>query len=145
MNPTIFTAVLSAASAIAVASLTYWLTKRREREVDWRRFKLEHYRAYITALSGVTQTTNSPENQRRYADAVNNLALVAPPDALRALYALQDELRADNPHASQETHDAKLSGLLRAIRRDVQPSTPADEGLVFRIFDPAPRKTPPRG
>ena len=138
MDASVVTAVASAASALAVAAATYGLTKRRERDAEWRRFKLDHYREYVAALSGVTQAVPSPEAQRRYADALNTLALVAPPDVLRALYAYQDAAYWGNPHRSAEELDARLSAALGAIRRDVQPSVPDDARVVFRLFDVPP-------
>ncbi len=121
-----FVAIISAATAIAVAALTYIFAKRRERESDWRRLKLDHYKEFVAALSGVVGERSTPANQGRYADAVNAMTLVAPPSALRALYAFQDEVRFSNPTKSAQGHDEKLSALLREIRRDIHPTQPDD-------------------
>jgi hypothetical protein len=50
MNASVLTAIISGATAIVVAALSYSLTKRREREAEWRKVKLEHYREYIGGL-----------------------------------------------------------------------------------------------
>jgi len=135
MDGALLTAIFSAASALAVAALTYALTKRREREAEWRRFKLKHYRAYVAALSGITERNITSGARRLYADAANNLALVAPPDVLRALHDLQDAISAGTIARDQ---DRLLSALYRAIRRDVHPSRPKDADLTFRLFAPPP-------
>lgn len=137
MDNAILVAILSGASALAAAALTYGLNKRRERETEWRRFKLEHYREYVGALSGITQHTITPDKRRRYADAANNLSLVAPPDVLRALFTLQDAITGGTIGQSQ---DRLLSELYRVIRRDVHPSKPQDASLTFRLFAPPPEE-----
>jgi putative exporter of polyketide antibiotics len=50
MEASLLAALISASSAIIVAGVSYYLTKRREREVEWRKLKLEHYQKYIAAL-----------------------------------------------------------------------------------------------
>jgi hypothetical protein len=49
MDATIFVSVISATAAVAVAALSYAF-KRREREAEWRKLKLEHYKEYISVL-----------------------------------------------------------------------------------------------
>jgi len=56
MNVALLTATTSVIGALAVASLTYIFTRRREHEADWRKMKLDHYREYIAALSGVVHS-----------------------------------------------------------------------------------------
>ena len=51
MNPIILVASIPAAAA--VAALSYLLNKRRERESEWQKLKLDHYKEYVLALSGV--------------------------------------------------------------------------------------------
>lgn len=147
MDATILVAVISAAAALAVASLSYAFNKRREREGEWRKLKLEHYKEYVTALSGVVGQRSTAESQARYSDAVNFMTLVAPPTVLRALYGFQDEIRVSNETKSQQKHDETLAALLRAIRRDVHPKAPHDQGVVFRLMDApgATSQTSPRG
>jgi hypothetical protein len=147
MNATILVAVISGAAALAVAALSYAFNKRREREADWRKLKLDHYKEYVTALSGVVGERSTAQSQARYSDAVNLMTLVAPPVVLEALYEFQDEIRVSNPNKSQKRHDETLAALLREIRRDVHPIPPHDDDLVFRLMDaPGPEsKTGPRG
>ena len=139
MEIPLITALVSAVSALIVAGvgagLTYVFTKRREQEIEWRKLKLEHYRAYLTALSGVVSSRSTSENQISYADAVNTLQLVAPETVVAALYNYQDAIRFNNTAASVDSHNAALTDLLKMMRTDVHPSL-ADKGnLQFRLFD----------
>lgn len=130
------TALLTAATAITVASLTYHFGKRREREAEWRRLKLDHYKEFVSALSGAAgERAATPANQVRMSDAFNAMILVAPPGVLRALYAFHDEIRITNPSRSIQRHDETLNMLMTAIRRDVHPTPPDDAGIAFRLLD----------
>lgn len=118
--------------------MSYLFNKRREREAEWRRLKLDHYKEYVTALSGVVGHRSTDVSQTRYSDAVNLMTLVAPPPVLKALYEFQDEIRISNTTKSAQRHDATLAALLRSIRTDVHPVKPNDEGIVFRLMDAPP-------
>ncbi|MDB4876962.1 MAG: exported protein of unknown function [Gemmatimonadetes bacterium] len=144
MSITLVASLISAATALFVAAMTYTLSKRREREADWRKIKLEQYREFILALSGVTGRRATDVDQLRYSDSVNTLSLVAPAPVLEALYAFQDEIGARNTNKSQQAHDAALTRLLMEIRRDIHPATKADASFQFRLYDaPSPRVTGP--
>ncbi|AIO70264.1 hypothetical protein [Burkholderia oklahomensis] len=110
------------------------LTKKREHDADWRKSKLEHYREYMAALSGIVEGRNiEAAAHERYADAVNALMLVASARVLKALGALLVE--TSSPQRSREVHDRLLDDLLRAMRDDVQPSGRDDSGLLpFRLI-----------
>ncbi|MBF3898327.1 hypothetical protein ACGYV8_25785 [Burkholderia pseudomallei] len=110
------------------------LTKRREHDADWRKSKLEHYREYMAALSGIVEGRNiEAAAHERYADAVNALMLVASERVLKALNALLVE--TSSAHRSREAHDRHLDNLLRAMRDDVQPRGGGDSDLPpFRLI-----------
>ena len=141
-----FSAAISGAVAIVVAAMTagstYLLTKKREREADWRKMKLDIYRAYVIALSGTVKHNRTIEDQAKYSDAANSLVLVASPAILRALYIFQDAV-ADKSDC--------LDNLLNALRHDVDPSRRGKDGdLSFRLLSPLPNHTsgnadPPEG
>jgi hypothetical protein len=135
MEGSVVVAIISAGAALAVATVSYTLNKQREREAEWRKVKLEHYREYMAALSAVVGHRSNDKAQTRYSDAVNTMGLVAPPPVLRALYAFQEEVSFNNPSHSKDSHDQRLSDLLREIRRDVHPKRPDDAGIVFRLMD----------
>jgi hypothetical protein len=129
------TAIVTAATAISVAALSYLFAKRRERDAEWRKLKLDHYKEFVSALSGVVGERSNAATQARFSDAINAMVLVAPPPVLRALYAFHDEVRVGNKSRSQDGHDRTLKALLEDIRRDVHPSTPDDSGITFRLLD----------
>ena len=138
MNPAVLVAIISASAALAVAALSYPLAKRRERESSWRKLKLDHYKEFVSALSGVVGRRSSTDSQARYSDAVNMMTLVAPPPVLHALYQFQDEIRVSNSNKSQARHDQSLTTLLVQIRRDVHPIIPEDNDVPFRLMDAPP-------
>ena len=74
-------ALASAVTAILAVIVTYILTKRREHEADWRKLKFAQYQEFVLALSGIVDERATSVSQARYSDAVNSMALVAPPAA----------------------------------------------------------------
>jgi protein required for attachment to host cells len=131
-------AAISGAGAVTVAAvtagLTYLFTKHREREADWRKMKLDLYKEYVAALSGIVEGRDTPEGHIRYADAVNSLTLVASPQVLKALYAYLDYTISRNTDKSRESHDEFLTGLVKTLRRDVYPSDRyARDPFQFRL------------
>ena len=52
MNTLALVEVIASATAVIVAALSYFLTKMKEREADWRKWKYEQYKAFLAALSG---------------------------------------------------------------------------------------------
>jgi hypothetical protein len=126
--------------SIVVAVVTYLLTKRKERKADWRKSKLDLYRAYVLALSGVVQWNKTSEDQAKYAEAVNGLTLVASPLVLQALYAFQDTVSGATKSHDETTLDKRLNDLLKALRQDIYPtSNGRDKLLFFRFMAPPPR------
>jgi hypothetical protein len=130
MDTPILVAVTSAAASIAAAAITFFLTKRKEREAEWRKQKLEHYREFLDALSGTVGTDSTPEGQRRWARATNTIGLVASQTVLLALRRFQDAIARSNPDPSQEAHDRALNQLMLAIRMDLD-ITPTDDPATF--------------
>lgn len=130
MDTPILVAVISAAASLAVAAITFSLTKRKERDAEWRKQKLEHYREFLDALSGVVGSDATPEGQRRWARATNTIGLVASQQVLLALRLFQDVTAKSNPNPSSEAHDRVLNKLMLAIRTDLE-VTPADDPATF--------------
>jgi hypothetical protein len=129
------TAGVSAFTALATVLVTSALNKRREHEADWRKLKLAQYQEYVAALSGVVAGRVTHEAQRRYADAVNSMALVASVTVLKALRAFQAEITYMNQERSETAHDRLLDELFRAMRRDVQPPSGRDNpSAPFRLL-----------
>jgi hypothetical protein len=127
-------ACVTALAAILSVVATYYLAKRRELEAEWRKLRLERYQDFLKSFSTVIRSGASQEDRARYADAVNNLTLVAPSSVLRALYAFQDavgQLSGDTPQAEAE---AAASGLVHAMRIDVRPGFAGQENQMRLRF-----------
>lgn len=131
-NP-IATAVIAVFGGVIAAAASYWFTKEREREADWRKEKLSHYKAFVESLSGVIDGESTAEGQQAFARAANNLLLVAPQAVISVLDEFKLEIRVSNPNKSLERHDRLLSALLLAIRKDLGIS-PSDEPESFKAL-----------
>ncbi len=135
MSISIIAAILTAVTSVFVAALTFWLTKYKEREVDIRKQKLEHYRDLVSSFSGIVGTDSTPEGQKHFAHASNNLSLIASQEVLIALQAFQHEIRKSNPKPSVERHDILLKKLMLAIRNDLGLAKKDDpEKLSFHLW-----------
>lgn len=137
------TAGISAVTAILTILITSALTRRREHEADWRKLKLAQYQEYVLALSGVVRERATANAQRRYADAVNSMALIAPITVLSALKAFQREISYKNENRTDAEHDRLLAILIRAIRADVHPDRPYDDSIYeFHLLGLPPDTKP---
>ena len=124
------TALISAAAAIVVAALTSFLTKKKEREAAWRAKKLEYYEAFFRAVSGIVGGVAPPEAKIDFANAVNNLHLIASQNVVDALHEFCDETAETNAaNFNLERHNNNWSKLVWHIRSDLgdAPKRPADE------------------
>lgn len=131
MNTAVFVAVISATASIFVAAMSFLFTKHREREADWRRDKLQHYRELMIAVSGIVKEHSSPANQRRFADACNVVGLVASQEVVKSLQDFQEIIKASRPCPTVEEHDKALTSLVLSLRRDLRLS-PKDDIRTFR-------------
>jgi hypothetical protein len=143
MNAATYSAVIAGIVAIIVAtlgpSLTHHFGKRREREADWRKVKLDLYKTYVVALSGVVRHNRTAEDQAKYADAINGLTLVASPVVLETLYRFQDSVSDESEAVSTADLDARLNALLTALRADIYSEGLGRHGaLTFRLMSPPP-------
>ncbi|MES2074188.1 MAG: hypothetical protein V4462_01080 [Pseudomonadota bacterium] len=104
-----------AAIAALTAILTYATTKKRERAAEIRKEKLEHYKDFMSSLSGIISGEAIDEGQRAFSRACNRLNLVAPHAAIVALQRFQDEIRQSNANPTRAKHDELMSGLIHAM------------------------------
>jgi len=132
MASEIATALITASGAIALAGASYWFTKKREREAELRKEKLEHYKEFAASLSGIISGEGTPEGQRAFARACNKLNLVAPQPVLAALQEFQQEIKTSNPGRSDEKHNELISKLFLEIRKDLNVS-PEDSPQTFKV------------
>jgi uncharacterized membrane protein YbjE (DUF340 family) len=133
-----------AAVAALTAILTYATTKNREREAEIRKEKLEHYKAFMTSLSGVISGESTDESQREFSRACNKLNLVAPHYVIVALQKFQNEIKQSNTNATREMHDELMSDLIHAMRRDLGlNSKDESNSLVFGLWAAGVPSNPP--
>ena len=119
MDTPLTVAIISAAAAIVVPAISFYLTKSKERQADWQRYKFDLYKEFVQSLSGIVGTDSSPEGNRRFALACNTLHLIGSTGVLEALHHFQDEIRVSNPSRDDDRHDALLSRLEWEIREDL--------------------------
>jgi len=115
-----------------MAGATYWFTKKREREAEIRKEKLEHYKEFVASLSGIISGESSNESQRAFSLACNKLNLVAPQVVLEALQVFQSEIKTANTNQSNERHDRLMSKLFLEMRKDLG-IKPSDSSSTFRV------------
>lgn len=130
MPSEILTALITASGAVALAGVSYWFTKKKEREAELRKEKLEHYKEFAAALSGALQIGGSKSGRTDFAKACNKLNLIAPQAVLDAYREFQD--RPKGTDVSPEEHDKLISKVFYEIRKDLAIS-PKDEETTFQI------------
>ena len=137
MGVSLIIVAISSFTAIAVAAITYYTTKQREREAEWRKEKLAHYKDYFTALSGTIGSDVSYEERERYAIAFNTVGLFASQEVIKCLHAYQEITRLPLAQVPQEEHDKRLTKLVLAVRRDLKLRPNDDVGTFsFQMIAP---------
>lgn len=131
MTANVLTSLIGFFGGLAIVVFTYWSTKRREREAEWRKEKLAYYKAFVESMSGVVEGDDDPEGHKAYAKTTNNLLLFAPQSVIEALNAFRSETAVSNVNRSQDNHDKLLATLLLAIRQDIGVH-PADHPETFK-------------
>ena len=69
MDTPLTVAIISAAAAIVVPAISFYLTKSKERQADWQRYKFDLYKELVQSLSGDCGNGLKPEGNRRFASA----------------------------------------------------------------------------
>ena len=129
---TVLAAFIPIVGSVIVAALTYLFAKKKEREAEIRREKLEHDKAFAVSLSGVLAGESTDEGQISFATASNNLDLIASQEVLQKLQAFQAEIKITNPSPERGKHDKLMSELFLAMRKDLNVS-PEDDPATFTV------------
>ena len=141
MSTNVIIVAISSVTAILVAALggalTYYTTKQREREAEWRREKLAHYKEYFAALAQTIGQNVSDEARARYRVAFNTVGLFASQDVIKRLHDYQDVTRLPYDEVDQAEHDRRLTNLVLAVRRDLK-LRPDDDPATFSFQMIAP-------
>src|ERR1700733_2187553 len=125
MDTSVVVSVIAAASGVTVTGASYYLTKKKEREADWRKYKFEQYKEFMVSISGIVAGDSTPEGNRLFAKACNTLHLIGSKGVLDTLHAYQGEAKSSNPNHSPEKEAALLSKLVWEVRKDIEiPGTP---------------------
>jgi hypothetical protein len=134
MQTSVLLEVIASAGAVVVAALSYLFTKMKEREADWRKWKYEQYKEFITALSENVGPNPHLESHRNFLRACNTLNLIGSREVLLSLQSLIASMNADNP---REENNARISRLIWEIRKDVRiPGNPRAEDFSARLWFP---------
>ncbi len=126
-------ALVGALGSTIVAALSYLFTKRQQLTAHWRDAKLAHYRALLQSISDLAVDNADIEAHRRFASAVNTVALVGPQVVVDSVLAFHQGVRRTNPDWSLDLHDALLTRLVLEIRRDLG-MRPRDDVKTFRYW-----------
>ena len=119
MTKEVLVAIITVSGSVIVAAVSYFLTKRHQREAEWRDSKLTHYKNLLSSISELAMDNNDIDAHRAFANAMNTLALVAPQEVVEASLAFFDVVNISSKDKSKETHDLSLARLLLAIRNDI--------------------------
>lgn len=130
---------ISSLTAIIIAALTYYTTKQREREAEWRKEILAHYKDYFAALAETIGPDVSHEARARYCVAFNTVGLFASQDVIKRLHAYQEITRLPYAEVSRDEHDRCLTDLVLAVRRDLK-LRPEDDASTFSFHMIAPHR-----
>lgn len=87
MDTPVTVATISAAAAIVCFSHQFYLTKSKERQADWQRYKFELYKELVQSFSGIVGADSTPEGNRRFASVCNTLHLIGSKGVLNALHS----------------------------------------------------------
>jgi hypothetical protein len=125
----IATALIAAAGGLIVAGASYWFTKKRERDAELRKEKLNHYKELVASMGRIIANESTSDDQREFARASNNLSLVASQSVLAAFREFRLAIGANSVPQTQDRHDTLLTQLLREIRKDLA-VTPRDDSRL---------------
>lgn len=137
MGTNVLIVAISSVTAIAVAAFTYYTTKQREREAEWRREKLSHYKDYFAALAETIGENVTDDARVRYCVAFNTVGLFASQDVISCLHAFQEITRMPYDQIDKAEDDRRLTDLVLAVRRDLK-LRPEDDPVTFSFHMIAP-------
>jgi len=127
----VLVSIITVAGSIFVAAISYFLTKRQQREALWRDSKLNHYKFLLQSISDLAVDNTDIKAHQNFALAMNTLALVAPQKVVATMLAFHDGVKQSNKERSIELHDKLLAQLLLEIRIDMK-IKPKDDPKKFK-------------
>jgi PBP1b-binding outer membrane lipoprotein LpoB len=140
MDTNILIAIISTAGSIVLASLSYYLTKRRQTKTEWQHQKMTHYKDLLSAISDLVTDVNKNDANKRFALATNTICLVASQNVVTALMEFHDEVKTSNKNRTSEKENLLLRQLLLVIRKDIGLSKADDENsFIFHLVGSVPK------
>ena len=130
MSSEIFVSMISVSGSILLATISYYFTKRQQREAAWRELKMNHYKELLLSISDIAVDNNDVDAHQRFAKAMNTLALIAPQSVVDAMLSFHDGVKVSSGNRSEELHDELLAKLLLSIREDIR-IRPKDDPTDF--------------
>jgi hypothetical protein len=140
--------LVTTAVAIGGWFIGHALTRSRERQAEWRKEKLIHYKDYFAALAGVVGSHSSDEARKRYAIAFDTVGLFASQEVIECLHAYQEITRLGADQVLQAEHDRRLTRLVLAMRRDLGLKPRDDVGTFSFLLisaQPSEQRPNPQG
>lgn len=137
----VLVAIITVSGSVIIAAISYFFTKRQQREAEWRDSKLNHYKVLLSSISDLAVDNQDVEAHHRFALAMNTLALVAPQNVVEAMLAFHDGVKMSSEDRNPARHDQLLGQLLLSIRKDLG-MKPKDDPLTFQyhLVGAPPRK-----
>lgn len=124
------TAIITASASILVAALSFYWTKKKEMEADWRKKKLEMYDQLFSALAGIVDGNVTQESRVEFAKATNTIGLIASVDVINAMEQLRFATKPEN----RGMHDEALTKFVIAVRKDLGLPLITDNTFVYRLW-----------
>lgn len=105
--------------AIVSATLGYLVSNIREKQTNWRNLKIELYKEFIGAHSGMAAGDATDHDRLEFSWACNKIALVANKDVLNFLNAYLKEISISNRDRRTEKEIELRKRLIWEMRRDL--------------------------
>ncbi len=125
MDAQFITITITALVGILGSFITYYLTKKQQRESEERKIKQEYYRLYIKSMSDVAIDNNDDDAQKRLSESFNSLIVIAAPSVVQELMKFHNFIRQSNTEIPRESkewsikHDELLRTVVKTIREDI--------------------------
>lgn len=126
-----------------VTAVSFYLTKKKEREAHWRKYKYEQYKEFMVTISVIGASYATSESHRAFAKSCNILHLIGSRGVLDVLHAFQNEIKSSNPSHSAAEQSALLSKLVWEVRKDIEiPGTTQATDFTVKLwgYDTSPKK-----
>ena len=120
MDTAIICALIGTMSAIIVAIITSYYSKKRELQFEERKLKQKYYIDYILALSENMNNLDDETYTIKENNSFNLIVLVGSANVVNALYELKDLVIKYLKKESIANYEAKYTELLTALLKEMR-------------------------